>query len=275
VLLRCRAMSDTNRKMPYFVDEGRGDPVVLLHAFPLEGSMWDAERAELAKTYRVIVPDLSGFGRSGAASPPQSLDQHAEDVVCILDSLGVERAAVAGLSMGGYIAFALARRHPKRLSRLILADTRAAPDSPEGRRARDENIALVQREGALPLVERLLPKLLSANASPTVVERVRTLGGRQSAAGLTSALAAMRDRPDSTPLLPSIAVPALVIVGELDVISPPAEARAMAAALPAGQLVVIEGAGHLANLESPATFMAALRRGLVAHPTTTAAPAAR
>jgi 3-oxoadipate enol-lactonase len=268
-------MSDTNRKMPYFVDEGRGEPVVLLHAFPLDGSMWDAERTELAKSHRVIVPDLSGFGRSDAASPPQSLDQHAEDVVRIMDSLGIARAAVAGLSMGGYIAFALARRHPMRLSRLILADTRAAPDSPEGRRARDENIALVQREGVAALVERLLPKLLSERASPPVVTRVRALGGRQSAAALTSALAAMRDRPDSTPLLTSIAVPTLVIVGEADAISPPAEARAMAASLPAGDVAVIDGAGHLANLESPAAFMAALRRGLLAHPPTTATPAAR
>jgi len=262
MLVRCRPMSETNRNRRYFVDDGRGDPVVLLHAFPLDGSMWDAERAELAKSHRVIIPDLSGFGRSGSASPPQSLDQHADDVVGILDSLGVERATVAGLSMGGYIAFALARRHPERLSRLILADTRAAPDSPEGRRGRDENIALVQRDGVAPLVERLLPKLLSPQAPPAVVERVRALGSRQSAVALTSALAAMRDRPDSTPLLAKIAVPTLVIVGEADAISPPAEARAIAAALPAGQLAVIDGAGHLANLESPAAFMTAMRRGL-------------
>ena len=255
-------MSNASRKKPYFVDDGSGDPIVLLHAFPLDGSMWDAERAELAKSYRVIVPDLSGFGRSAVASPPQSLDEHADDVVRIIDSLGIERATVAGLSMGGYIAFALARRHPKRLSRLILADTRAAPDSPEGRRGRDDNIALVQREGVAPLVERLLSKLLSANAPPAVVARVRALGNRQSAEALTSALAAMRDRPDSTPLLAGITIPALVIVGEADAISPLAEARAMADALPAGQLAVIDGAGHLANLESPAAFMAALHRGL-------------
>jgi pimeloyl-ACP methyl ester carboxylesterase len=255
-------MSDTNRNSAYFVDEGRGDPIVLLHAFPLDGSMWDAERAELAKSHRVIVPDLRGFGRSGQAPPPVSLDEHADDVARMLDSVGVERATVVGLSMGGYIAFALARRHPQRLSRLILADTRSQPDSAEGRRGRDENIALVDREGVAPLVERLLPKLLSANASPAVVAQIRALGSRQTAAGLKSALAAMRDRPDATPLLASITVPTTVIVGELDAISPPAEARAMAAALPAGQLVVIDGAGHLANLESPTAFMTALRRGL-------------
>jgi 3-oxoadipate enol-lactonase len=255
-------MSDTNRNEAYFVDEGRGDPIVFLHAFPLDGSMWNAERAELAKSHRVIVPDLRGFGRSGQAPPPVSLDEHADDVARMLDSLGVERATVVGLSMGGYVALALARRHPQRLSRLILADTRSQPDSAEGRRARDENIALVDREGVAALVERLLPKLLSANASPAVVAQIRALGSRQTAVGLKSALAAMRDRPDATPLLASIAVPTTVIVGELDAISAPAEARAMAAALPAGQLVVIDGAGHLANLESPTAFMTALRRGL-------------
>jgi 3-oxoadipate enol-lactonase len=255
-------MSDTHRNNACFADEGRGDPIVFLHAFPLDGSMWDAERAELAKSHRVIVPDLRGFGRSGQAPPPASLDEHADDVARMLDSLGVERATVVGLSMGGYIALALARRHPQRLSRLILADTRSQPDSAEGRRARDENMALVDREGVAALVERLLPKLLSANAPPAVVAQIRALGGRQTAAGLKSALAAMRDRPDATPFLASIAAPTTVIVGELDAISPPAEARAMAAALPAGQLVVIDGAGHLANLESPTAFMTALRRGL-------------
>jgi pimeloyl-ACP methyl ester carboxylesterase len=257
-----RAMSDTTRNGPYFVDQGRGDPIVLLHAFPLDGRMWDAEREALSQSRRVIVPDLRGFGRSGALLPPSSLDDHADDVARILDDLGIERASVVGLSMGGYIAFALVRRHPQRLTRLILADTRAAPDSPEGRRARDENIALVARDGVAPLVERLLPKLLSPKAPPDLVARVRAWGGRQRAAGVMSALAAMRDRPDSTPLLTSIAVPSLVIVGDADSISPPEEARAMAAALPAGELTVIASAGHLTNLESPPSFLAAVRQFL-------------
>jgi pimeloyl-ACP methyl ester carboxylesterase len=164
--------------------------------------------------------------------------------------------------MGGYIAFAMARRHPRRVVRLILADTRAAPDSADGRRGRDENIALVARDGVAPLVERLLPKLLSANASPDVVSRVRALGGRQTAAGVMSALAAMRDRPDATPLLAHIVIPSLFVVGEVDAISPVAEARSMAAALPNSELAVIDGAGHLANLEAPGPFLAAMRRGL-------------
>src|SRR5689334_11664003 len=255
-------MNEIQGNRPYFVDEGRGDPIVLLHAFPLEGAMWDAERAELRQSHRVIVPDLRGFGRSGQCTPPASLDEHADDVARILDDLGLERATVAGLSMGGYIAFALARRHPQRLSRLILADTRSAPDSDEGRKGRDENIALVAREGAPALVERLLPKLLSANASAEALARVRALGGKQTKDGVMSALGAMRDRPDSTPLLSSITVPSLVIVGELDSISPLGEARAIATALVHGELAMLPGAGHLSNLESPAHFMAAMRKFL-------------
>ena len=255
-------MSDANRSTPYFADEGRGDPVVLLHAFPLDGTMWDEQRVHLARTHRVIVPDLRGFGRSATLPPPKSLDEHADDVARMLDGLGIERATVAGLSMGGYIAFALARRHAPRVARLVLADTRAAADNTEGRRTRDENIALVAREGVAPLVERLLPKLLSPNASREVVARVRAIGGRQTAAGVMSALAAMRDRPDSTSLLADIAVPSLVIVGESDAISPPAEAHAMRQALRGGQIAVVSGAGHLANLEAPDAFTTALREFL-------------
>jgi 3-oxoadipate enol-lactonase len=255
-------MSDHNANQPYFSDEGRGDAIVLLHAFPLDGSMWDAERAELARTHRVVVPDLRGFGRSAALPPPVSVDDHADDVVHILDGLGLERATFAGLSMGGYIAFAIARRHPARIARLILADTRAVPDAPEARRVRDEHIALVHREGVAALVERLLRKLLSEHASSEVVARVRALGGRQSAAAVTAALTALRDRPDASPLLGSITVPTSVIVGEADGISPPAEARGMADALAASDFTVIPRAGHLANLESPAAFVAAVRKCL-------------
>src|SRR5258706_3195117 len=121
-------------------DDGRGSPVVLLHAFPLDGRMWDAQKEALAGNHRVVVPDFAGFGRSRDREPRASLDEHADDVAELLSGLGIERATVLGLSMGGYIALAFARRHPGRLLGLGLADTRAAPDSPEGRAARDQNI---------------------------------------------------------------------------------------------------------------------------------------
>src|SRR5258708_7458939 len=134
-----------------FDDTGRGEPLVLLHAFPLDGRMWLAQKDELAGSVRVIVPDLRGFGRSAELAPAHSMGEYADDVAALLDTLGIDRATIVGLSMGGYIALALARLHPHRLSRLGLADTRSLPDSVEGRAARDQNIALVKSEGVAPL----------------------------------------------------------------------------------------------------------------------------
>jgi 3-oxoadipate enol-lactonase len=243
-----------------FDDTGSGEPLVLLHAFPLDGRMWLAQKDDLSGSVRVIVPDLCGFGRSAELAPAQSIDEYADDVAALLDQLHIERATIVGLSMGGYVALALARLHPHRLSRLGLADTRSLADSPEGRTARDQNIALVKNEGVAPLVERMLPKLLSAGASAGVVARVRSLGNSQKPAGIAAALAAMRDRPDSTDLLSGLNIPATVIVGEADTIAPPDEARAMGALLRLAEVEVIPGVGHLANLEAPAAFSTALRR---------------
>jgi pimeloyl-ACP methyl ester carboxylesterase len=243
-----------------FDDTGSGEPLVLLHAFPLDGRMWLAQKDELAGSARIIVPDLRGFGRSAELASARSIDEYADDVAALLDRLRIERATIVGLSMGGYVALALARLHPHRLSRLGLADTRSLPDSPEGRTARDQNIALVKSEGVGPLVERMLPKLLSAGASADVVTRVRSLGNSQKPAGVAAALAAMRDRPDSTALLAGLNIPATVIVGEADPISPPDEARAMGALLPRAEVEILPGVGHLANLEAPAAFSAVLRR---------------
>lgn len=243
-----------------FDDTGSGEPLVLLHAFPLDGRMWLAQKDELAGSVRVIVPDLRGFGRSAELAPARSLDEYADDVAAMLDRLRIERATIAGLSMGGYVALALARRHPHRLLRLALADTRSLPDSAEGRTARDQSIALVKSDGVAALVERMLPKLLSAGASADVVTRVRSLGNSQKPAGVSAALAAMRDRPDSTAVLSGLNIPAAIIVGEADPIAPPDEARAMGALLPRAEVEVIPDVGHLANLEAPATFSMALRR---------------
>ena len=244
----------------YYTDDGAGEPVLFLHAFPLDGRMWDVQKRELARRARVVVPDFAGFGRSMGLTARNSLDEHADDVAGLLDALAIERATLVGLSMGGYIALAFARRHPKRLSALALADTRAAPDTPEGKVGRNQNIALVEREGVTPLLERMLPKLLSNGASNDVRSLVRALGTSQSPDGVKAALAAMRDRADSTPVLAQLDLPAAVIVGEADAICPPDEAHAMKAALPRATLEIIPGAGHLASLEAPAAFTGAVRR---------------
>jgi pimeloyl-ACP methyl ester carboxylesterase len=222
--------------------------------------MWREERSLLCRANRVIVPDLAGFGGSSGVPPRTSLEAHADDVSTLLDDLGIERATLVGLSMGGYIALAFAGRHPRRLARLALADTKSAPDTAEGKALRDQNIALVASEGAGALVERLVPKLLSKNASRDVVDFVRSVGAAQPPAGVQAALAAMRDRADTTPLLPGIDVAAAVVVGEEDVITPLADARGMSALLPRAELEIVPRAGHLANLESSAFFVAALSR---------------
>jgi pimeloyl-ACP methyl ester carboxylesterase len=222
--------------------------------------MWREQTTELTRARRVIVPDFAGFGASVALSPRTSLDACADDVAALLDGLGLERVTLVGLSMGGYIALAFAGRHRERVARLALADTKATPDTAEGKAARDANIALVANEGVPALVERLLPKLLSKTAPGDVVAFVRSLGASQRAASIQAALAAMRDRADTSSLLAKLDVPAAVIVGDADSITPPSDARAMASALPRAELEVLASAGHLANLERPSEFTAALNR---------------
>jgi len=243
-------------------EAGQGLPVVLLHAFPLNRTMWTPQVKELAARYRVITPDFRGHGESGAVDEDSTMERLAEDVRGLLDALGLERVALGGLSMGGYAAFAFLRKHAARVSALILADTRAGADSEEGRQARHENAALVEKEGAGALAERLLPKLLGASTHaqrPEVVQAVREMILSTPPVGIARALRGMAARADSTPLLGTIKVPTLVLVGEEDVLTPPAESEAMAKAIPGAQLVKIAKAGHLSNLEQPAAFNQALQ----------------
>jgi 3-oxoadipate enol-lactonase len=236
---------------------GSGKPIVLLHAFPFDGCMWRDAGQALGEFCRVIVPDMRGFGASDLGPGEPSIADMADDVAALLDSLGMSQATVGGLSMGGYVALAFASRHPRRLERLILADTRAAADSDKARAGRADALALVEREGVAALVERQIPLLLSPGASQSIREEVRQLG-RQSAAGVCAGIRALRDRPDRQAELPAIDCPTLVIVGQEDRISPPAEMAAMARAIPNARLLEIAGAGHLSNLEKPAEFVAAI-----------------
>jgi len=236
---------------------GGGKPLVLVHAFPFDGQMWTATAQALAGRCRVIVPDMRGFGESDLGSSDASIADMADDVAVMLDSLGIKRAAVGGLSMGGYVALAFAARHPARLERLILADTRAAADSDVTRAGRADALALVEQEGVPALVERQLAALLSPAASEALREQVRVLG-RQSPPGVSAGLRALRDRPDRRAELKAIACPTLVIVGGEDRISPPAEMAGMASAISGARLVEIGGAGHLSNLEKPNDFVAAV-----------------
>jgi 3-oxoadipate enol-lactonase len=243
--------------------------LLLIHGFPLDHRMWASQLVGLSAEVRVIAPDLRGFGRSAArtAAPlevtpgPLTMEQHADDLAALLDHLAVERAVVAGLSMGGYIAFAFWRRHPERVQALILLDTRAEPDAPQARANRDAAAVKVRQAGSAAIAGEMLPRLLSpANLSnQRISDEVLTMMSEQPVEGVAGALAGLRDRADSRPTLPTISVPTLVLVGEHDVLTPPADAAAMAAAIPAARIVVIPYAGHLSTLENPRAVNGAMR----------------
>jgi 3-oxoadipate enol-lactonase len=245
-----------------FDDVGQGPAVVLLHAFPLSRLMWRPQVEALEDNWRVVAPDLRGFGDSRGFVDTPSVDGLADDVARLLDELRVDRAVVGGLSMGGYVALAFARRHAGRLRGLVLADTKAEPDDEAARANRDRLIAFAATSTGTAVVEQMLPKLVGADTlanRPEVLEMVRHIAGAQVAAGIVGALRTLRDRPDARPGLDAIAVPTLVVVGRDDTLTPPAQSEALAGRIRASRLVVIDGAGHLSNLEQPARFNAAVR----------------
>src|SRR2546428_1719298 len=202
--------------------------------------------------WKRIAPDLRGAGVSSAGGPDgYSIARYADDLVAILDALGVREAVVCGLSLGGYVVFELVRRHADRVKAVLLVDTKPDADAPDAKRERDKLAALVEREGPEPLVSRLLPTLLGQHTQPEVAEQVREMARRWSVPGLVGALRALRDRPDSTATARQVRVPALVLVGSEDQIAPPAGAQEMAARIPNAQFQVVPAAGHLAPLEQP------------------------
>ncbi|GIW84677.1 MAG: alpha/beta fold hydrolase [Thermogemmata sp.] len=242
-------------------DRGQGRPVVWLHAFPLDRGMWEPQlQPLLAAGYRVITVDLPGFGESPVQAG-WTIDSAADALAELLEVLQVPAAVVGGESMGGYVALALARRHPHSLSGLILADTRAGSDDAAARARRQETIEAIRQKGPAALLETLVPKLISdatRQSRPHVLETIRTLTLRQTTQGLIDALIALRDRPDAAPYLPNIRVPTLVIVGEYDTITPPLYAARLAGLIDSAELVHIPQAGHLSNLENPEAFNAAV-----------------
>jgi 3-oxoadipate enol-lactonase len=257
-------LSRTQSRLTYR-DQGSGPVVVLIHAFPLDSSMWDGQIAALSARYRVVAPDLPGFGGSDVQEG-LTVDAAADAVAEVLDRLGADGPVfVGGLSMGGYVALAFGRLYPQRVHGLILADTKADPDDEAARAKRDDAIRKVQDHGVSALVENMLPNLIHAGGS--VGEKVRAIANRQSAAGVSAALRALRDRPDARPALPHMAAPVLVIVGEHDAVTPPEKAEELAAGLSNARLVRIPAAGHLSNLDDPDMFNAAVTTFLDEPPT--------
>lgn len=245
-----------------FLDQGHGLPIVFVHAFPLSKAMWSPQVTGLSPEFRLITVDLRGHGESDAPLWFSSMEQFADDLVGLMDHLGLEQAVFVGLSMGGYILFALHRRHPERIKALVLADTRAQPDTPEGRAGRFAMAQTVHQEGPAAVAALMLPKLLSPPSlkdRPDLVETVRRIITANQASGIAGDLMGMALRPDSTPQLKEIGCPTLVIVGEHDIATPPEDARFMADQIPNARLQVIPSAGHLSNLEQPEPFTDAIR----------------
>lgn len=245
-----------------FLDQGQGMPIVFVHAFPLSKAMWNPQAEGLASAFRTITVDLRGHGESDAPLWYYSMEQFADDLVGLMDHLGLGRAVFVGLSMGGYILFALYRKHPDLIKALVLADTRAQPDTPEGRAGRFAMAQTVHREGLEAVAALMLPKLLcpaSLKSRPDLVQTVTRLITANQVSGIAGDLMGMALRPDSTPLLEHIRCPTLVIVGEEDVATPPDDARLMVYQIPSARLQVIPSAGHLSNLEQPEAFTAAIQ----------------
>ena len=241
-------------------DQGGGTPIIWIHAFPLSSRVFQ-EQLDI-KGARHLMPDLSGFGRAPEPAGEMTMDRYADEVLAALDERGIQRAVFAGLSMGGYILLAAARMAPGRFAGAILIDTRETADTPAAKKGRFETMKKVKEKGVSVVVEAMLPKMLTSSAPRHLKDGVRSMMSASSAGGVMAALKAMAERPDSTEILPRLDVPALVIVGAEDTITPPSDAQRMAGHLPRATLVTIPNAAHLSNLEQPAKFNRAVQEFL-------------
>ncbi len=239
--------------------------LVLLHAFPLNARMWEDQLAMAERGWRVLVPQFRGFDTVSAEPAASSMDDYAGDVIDLLDALHIKQAVVGGLSMGGYVAFALLRLAARYIHALILADTKPQADTPEAVVARQRMLETLEAKGPSAVADEMLPKLLgdtTLTARGHIVEQVRALVQANSTVAIGGAIRALMSRPDSTPLLASIHVPTLIVVGDEDRVTPRLLSEEMHQAIPGSELAVIEGAGHLSNIEQPAAFNLALARFL-------------
>ena len=250
-----------NRINLAYTDQGQGNALVFIHAFPLSSVMWEPQVQEFSKHYRVIALDLRGHGESEAPLWHFTLDDYAEDIRALLTHMGITQATFIGLSMGGYTLFALFRKFPELVKAMVLADTRAQADSEEAKAGRLAMAQIAYREGPSAIAEMMIPKLLAPATIEhrnDLVEQIRSIILKNQASGIIVDLMAMAQRQDSTSLLSKISCPTLVIVGEHDVATPPAESQYMADRISNVQLVIIPNAGHASNLEKPEAFNQAL-----------------
>jgi 3-oxoadipate enol-lactonase len=250
-----------------YLEAGSGRPLVLIHAFPVNAEMWRPQLERVPDGWRLLAPDFRGFGGTAAGGVPAlTMDDHGRDVLGLMDALGLESAVIGGLSMGGYVAFALVRLARERIRGLVLADTRPHADTQEGIRGRRALLELLSAQGVSAVADDLSPKLLGRTTRaerPAVVAELRRLIESTSPSAIAAAVQALISRPDSTPDLRRISCPTLVLVGEEDTITPPADAESLSRQIAGSQLAVIPRAGHMSNLEAPDDFNARLSEFLL------------
>lgn len=237
-------------------ESGGGVPVILLHGYPHDRTLWAPQLAAPADGFWYIAPDLPSFGESDRTASA-SLDAWADWTIALLDTLAVERAVIGGLSMGGYLALAIWRRHPSRVRGLVLADTRAGADTEEAKAKRLEAQTLVRKEGSGAIAERSITGMIGKSTRENEPETVAALDGmirRASVSAIVDALQVLMDRPDATASLASITVPTLVLCGEEDTLTPVKDSLALHAAIAESRLELIPAAGHVSNFEQPDTF---------------------
>lgn len=248
-------------------DHGIGQPVIFLHAFPLNRSMWEGQMVALLheQHYRLVSLDWRGFGESDITANLSTMDMFADDIAGLMDVLGMEQAVLCGLSMGGYAAFAFLRKYPQRIKALILADTRPGSDPGEGKANREKLAQLAETQGSEAVADAQLPRLISnytRQHHPEVELRVRQMINAATPSGIAAASRGMAQRANLTELLATIACPTLVIVGEQDELTPPDLAREYASHIPNAMFMTIPYAGHLSNLEQPETFLIGIQNFL-------------
>jgi pimeloyl-ACP methyl ester carboxylesterase len=227
--------------------------LVLIHAFPLDASMWDPQVAAFEGRVAIATPNLPGFGGAEPAGDVMTMEMAAQRCLDAMDGAGLDLAVVCGLSMGGYVALELWRRAPQRFAGLVLANTRAGADSEEGASGRRALAERLGSEGNGFLVDKP-PPLLTADASPELWARVKGIIAAQPVSAIAAASLGMAERPDSTGDLAGISVPTVVVTSSGDTLIPPDATSPMADQIPGATLRIIEGAGHLSNLQAPEAF---------------------
>lgn len=246
-------------------DVGVGHAVVLIHGYPFNRSLWTEQIEALTSRFRVVTPDLRGFGESDSSEGPVTMNRMAQDVAELMDQLGIEQAVIGGLSMGGYVALAFVKQFPSRVKALVLADTRAQADTEEGKQTRHQQAEKALSEGMAGIADAMLPKLLTPDTvskRPEVVKRVRDMMLRTKPQGAASALLGMAERDDHSEFISTIRVPTMIVVGREDALTPLADSEKMQSKIAPSRLVVIENAGHVSNLEQTEQFNFALIRFL-------------